>query len=159
MRTAKNSLVRSSREGAAPCDELPQPSRSEARAVFLWRWPLLLIVLGVSLGLAGSSAVRNSVTVDELAHLPMGIRVWRDGLFNAGSATAPLPSMLAALPVVVFTSARLDPIEAARPTDWPDGFQFAADNRAHYHEYFLLARLVTMLAPGADQRTDLDVLP
>jgi hypothetical protein len=109
-----------------------------------WRWLVLVPVLGVTLSLAASFARKNSVTVDEFAYLPMGVSVWHDRAFHADSGWTPLPCTLAAAPVVLFASPKVN-AASATSTIWTGGYRFAADNVERYHECFVMGRLVTIV--------------
>jgi hypothetical protein len=69
-------------------------------------WPYALLLAGVVLLAWG--AAHLSPTVDEVAHLPAGLRHWQQGRFDLYRVNPPLVRLVAALPVL-----------AARPaTDW-----------------------------------------
>src|SRR6476620_4349491 len=91
------------------------------------------------------SALRNSVTFDEFAHLPAGLSYWRYGRFDIYDYTPPLPQLLGSWPALL-AGARVPAIEpylamAAWDRHWQYADRFLKDNRDRYHELFVLGRL------------------
>ena len=91
------------------------------------------------------SAVSNSVTFDEYAHLPAGVSYWRYGKFDVYNLSPPLLRMWAAAPAML---ARPDvpPFEdypPMRPKDrhWAFAEAFLRINLRQYQRLFLLGRL------------------
>ncbi len=92
---------------------------------------LLLMMLGLALG----SALRESPTVDEVAHVPAGITYWRQRDLRLNVEHPPLLKMLAAMPLVA-AGVRVDD-----PEDWQQG---ASD---YWSQFRLGAKFFTQ--PGA----------
>ena len=85
----------------------------------LRRWPIWLL-LAIHTVMLGYTAVADSTTVDEPAHLAGGIRRWQNCLFDIDRGNPPLMSLVAALPVVF----------AGVETDWrraPNVFDVGMD--------------------------------
>src|SRR5438270_11732464 len=74
-----------------------QPGGSAGRR---WRTGVLLALIGLHTALMIASAVRNSVTFDEYAHLPAGVAYWRYGwkAFDIHNLSPPLLRLWAAGP-------------------------------------------------------------
>jgi hypothetical protein len=109
-------------------------------------------VLGALLALHAllltASAVWNSVTFDEYAHLPAGVAYWRYGwrAFAIHNLSPPLLRLWAAGPVVMFGGAEgpaIEPFLAQGPHDrhWNYGRAFERVNRDRYHQIFVIGRL------------------
>ena len=85
-------------------------------------------------------ALRNSVTVDEFAHLPAGLVFWRTGEFAVYHHNPPLLRLLAAAPLAAAGVAAPD---ASSDTDrWRAGFEFQRSLGERYHRTFIPARAV-----------------
>lgn len=105
----------------------------------------LLALLALVATLSATASWKNSVTVDEFVYLPQGLAILRGGGFGFGASTAPLPSVLGALPVW-FSRARLDPAALPpRASIWTLGYQFAQENPLHYQSCFAVSRAVSIL--------------
>jgi 4-amino-4-deoxy-L-arabinose transferase-like glycosyltransferase len=83
------------------------------------------------------AALRDSVTIDEFVHLPVGIHALQTGDLSLDPINPPHTRMLAALPVLPL-SPRFAPPPGA--TDWELGYHLMQANAARYHELFLPAR-------------------
>lgn len=109
-------------------------------------------MLALNLGLALSSASRKSVTVDEFALLPTGVAILEAHTFQIDRGVPPLAKVLTALPVALFSSARLDLSALDDLTSgWTCGYLFLSQNAEHYHADFMSGRYVsilTLLATG-----------
>jgi hypothetical protein len=109
---------------------------------------LVLVVAGLLLlhaGLLTWSAMRNSVTFDEFAHLPAGLSYWRSGKFDVYDYTPPLPRLLGSWPLL-FTDVHvpaIGPYLAMPPQErhWMYGDEFLRENKDRYHQLFLLGRM------------------
>lgn len=103
-----------------------------------WLTPALLLLLLAQVAIA---AWRDSVTVDEAAHLPLGLYFWQTLDFEADPINPPLGRMLAALPVAGDGLA-VDP-ELGR-LHWRLANDFMQRHRAAYHWTFFKARWMTI---------------
>lgn len=102
---------------------------------------LLILALLLNVTLATSSAFRKSVTVDEFALLPNGIAILQAQAFHIDRGVGPLPKILFALPVVMFSSAEFDTSDVHEyNASWRSGRQFLDQNREGYHRYFMIGR-------------------
>ncbi len=114
------------------------------------RLPLLLAVLLLVLLLAQLlvPVFRQSVTVDEFAHVPSGLCPFEEGRFDLYSKNPPLVKSLAALPVLL---ARPEwkplSVPAGKGNGWAPwvvGTQFFYNNVERYDALFARARLVVV---------------
>jgi dolichyl-phosphate-mannose-protein mannosyltransferase len=96
--------------------------------------------------LAITASFKNSITVDESVILPRGLWIYRYGDFHLDSETAPLPSLLTALPVALIESPRFSQRPNPELTVWSVGRQFMLDNKGQYTRYYALARMVSIVA-------------
>ena len=108
----------------------------------------VVIILVIHLGLLGWALWSNSVTIDEVGHIPAGVSYWQTGRFSLYRVNPPLPRLLATLPVLL-ARPRVDhrhwtDAPGDRP-EWEVGRDFAAANRANYMELVRLARLAGLL--------------
>src|SRR5437773_7023246 len=106
--------------------------------------PGVAALLIVHAALLTWSALRNSVTFDEFAHMPAGLSYWRYGRFDIYDYTPPLPRLLGSWPALI-ARAKIPPIApylAMSPQErhWLYGDEFLRDNRDHYHALFVLGR-------------------
>jgi hypothetical protein len=116
----------------------------------------LLVVAILSLQAAAASFVmrRDSVTVNECAHIPAGLAEWYEGDFSLYNVDPPLPRMLATAPLLLRGNVSLAALRGhdhrQRRPEWPVGHLFSETNRANYHEIVITARLVGLawLAAG-----------
>ncbi len=83
------------------------------------------------------AARRDSVTIDEFLHLPVGLYFLYTRDFRPDPINPPLARMVAALPLLRHPPA-FDP-QPGMPA-WGMGYLFERRNRAHYHELFVEAR-------------------
>ena len=100
---------------------------------------LLLLIFGL---LVRKSSYDNSVTVDEAAHLPLGLAYLRTG--NPGYALmhGPLPQLLAALPLWSDPNVRCDlPLPQADTDFWAAARTFQEQNPSRYLDLFRRGRL------------------
>ena len=86
---------------------------------------------------AGIAAIRDSVTVDELAHLPVGLYFLRHGDFSPDPINPPLSRLVSALPVFP-AQPRFDP--PLHADEWKMGLIFMRDNADRYEELYARAR-------------------
>jgi len=86
------------------------------------------------------------VTVDECADLPRGISILHDGEFHWDAGVTPLPAILQAMPIVLGTSVRVTPEFSAQDSVWAAGHVFSVANADRYHQYFVIARSVSILS-------------
>jgi len=82
---------------------------------------------------------RDSVTIDEYAHLPVGLYILYTGDFSVDPINPPLARMLAALPLLTRPPAfRADPRAGA----WGLGYELMVQNAERYQSMYEHARLV-----------------
>jgi len=112
-------------------DSKRQRSRSSLIAKSL---KVLLLLFFVSQ--AFLAARTDSVTVDEFAHLPLGLYMWRSADFSLDPINPPLSRMLLAAPLLG------EKAELAASTDnvWALGYDFMQKNTQSYHFLFELSR-------------------
>jgi hypothetical protein len=95
--------------------------------------------------LLGWSAVRNSVTVDEYAHLPAGAVYWKYREFAIYNLSPSLLRFWAAAPVMLAGAQVPSAVnlrdEAPSSRHWLYAERFQDDNAARYQHLFVLARL------------------
>lgn len=115
------------------------------------------LLLLTTFALAAGSAAQKSVTVDEYQAMPHGLAIWKTGDFHLATGVPLLPSVLSALPVLA-TDAKFDLSHLSQyVSPWQCGRQFVVENAfehdpqtgqlvpsGRYHDYFLLARLVSI---------------
>ena len=91
------------------------------------------------------AARRDSVTIDEFLHLPVGLYMLYTGDFQLDPINPPLARMLAAVPVAARAPAFL-----AQPGlgGWGLGYRFMRENASEYQQLFVTARGV-VIAMGA----------
>ncbi|MBI3846949.1 MAG: glycosyltransferase family 39 protein [Planctomycetes bacterium] len=103
----------------------------------------MLIVLAALLVVP---AVRQSVTVDEFAHVPAGISTFEDGRFDLYSKNPPLVRALTALPVLAsgpeWKSLEFPEGKGNAWRPWTVGTRFFYDNVSRYDLLFRRARYV-----------------
>jgi hypothetical protein len=106
---------------------------------------LLLVILGLELLVP---ALRQSVTVDEFAHLPSGLSYFEEGRFDLYSKNPPLVKALVALPVLAarptWKPLAFGPGEGKGWAPWVVGTQFFYGNVERYDALFARARLVVI---------------
>lgn len=91
----------------------------------------LLLLLGLHLGFMGRLTVFYSPTLDETAHLPAGLSIWRSGRTDLYRVNPPLVRGLASLPLLAldhqedWSHYRL---ESPRRSEWDVGADFARAN-------------------------------
>ncbi len=83
------------------------------------------------------AALRDSVTIDEFVHLPIGLYDLQTGDLSFDAINPPHTRILAALPVLLETPAFAPPTGA---TEWRLGYHLMRANADRYHEIFLPAR-------------------
>lgn len=94
------------------------------------------------------SVVANSVTIDEIAHLPVGISYWQRGEFWAYHHNPPLIRLLVAFPAVLadvpidYTGFAYRPF--SRQADCELGKTFMLENANHYMAIFAMCRVVVV---------------
>lgn len=103
------------------------------------------ILIAIHALLLAWAAARNSVTVDEYAHLPAGAAYWKHREFSIYNLSPPLLRYIAAAPVML-AGADAPPAlpyrdEPASARHWIYAQQFMEANSPRYHELFVIARL------------------
>jgi hypothetical protein len=91
---------------------------------------------------------RESVTVDEVGHLPAGLSYWQQGTFGLYHHNPPLVKLVAALPALA-AGAEVDYSGSWRQnlkrnlpqSPWVFGREFMYGNAARYHDIYFWARL------------------
>ncbi len=107
----------------------------------LWVWVAAAAMLAVFALQAGVAARRDSVTIDEFAHLPVGLYILYAGDFSLDPINPPLTRILAAVPVAARAPAfKVDPALG----HWGMGFDLMRQNPGSYHELFVSARRVVI---------------
>ncbi|MEA2626722.1 MAG: hypothetical protein QOD06_2767 [Candidatus Binatota bacterium] len=91
---------------------------------------------------AGIACLRDSVTIDEFVHLPVGLFMLRHGAFDADPINPPLSRMLPALPLLLQRE-RVETPPAV--PHWTMGHFFMVQNAERYQELFVQARCVVIL--------------
>ncbi|MDO5553402.1 MAG: glycosyltransferase family 39 protein [Planctomycetia bacterium] len=101
----------------------------------------VLALLIIHIFLVVYSAWIHSPNPDEVAHLPCGMAIWRNGQFDLYAVNPPLVRLIAALPVL-FTDAKLPHATAALPRpEFEFGNRFLELNKNDFRRYFFYARL------------------
>ena len=88
------------------------------------------------------AAQRDSVTIDEFVHLPIGLYALETGDLSLDPINPPHTRMLAALPVLLEAPAFAPPPGAS---DWGLGYHLMQLNAERYHQLFLPARATIIL--------------
>lgn len=89
------------------------------------------------------AAQRDSVTVDEYVHLPVGLYALETGDLRLDPINPPFPRMISALPVWM---ARTANIPTKSVPHWDLGRNFMELNAVEYHSHFVSSRRVTVAA-------------
>jgi len=103
---------------------------------------IAVALLGAFALQAIAAARRDSVTIDEFLHLPVGLHALHTGDLRQDPMNSQVPRMLAALPVLA-SGAEWGP--PAGTISWNLGYWFLQANAARYHELFIQARAVIVL--------------
>lgn len=121
------------------------PGRSLARRLATPRGEraAAALLLACFAALCAHGLVRDSPTVDEFAHLPDGVYIWRTGDVSLFPLNPPLVKMLAALPLLplrpdIDTSPQ---VEHTGWYPWVFGTDFMERNRAAYERLFEWGRV------------------
>jgi hypothetical protein len=108
----------------------PWPARAAAA--------LLLIAFVVQ---AAWASRRDSVTIDEFVHLPVGIHALYTGDYSLDPINPPFPRMIAALPML-FVAPAFAPEQGT--SHWGMGYHLMDRNAAEYQEIFVAARAMVI---------------
>jgi len=116
--------------------------------IILSRGKPLVVLLGVLLTfelLATESILTNSLTVDEIAHLPSGIAYLRDGLYSMYDENPPLARDLMAIPAVL-AGAKMNYARAGlvRRWEWNVSQDFCKANPDRYFAMFVWGRFIVV---------------
>lgn len=107
------------------------------------KWLRILLPVLILIWLAYAlidGAFENSVTVDELAHLPAGLVYWQTGDFSVYHHNPPLLRMMAAAPL--FATGIKAPEHGYNGNRWGLGYLFQKSLGQSYHNAFFPARMV-----------------
>jgi hypothetical protein len=119
------------------------PEGRKRDGVFSRRGLTIAVVLLVAFALqALEAARRDSVTVDEFLHVPVGLHALHTGDLRQDPMNSQVPRMLTALPVLA-SGAEWSP--PAGTISWNLGQWFMVANAARYQELFVRARAVVVL--------------
>jgi hypothetical protein len=122
-------------------------SRTRWGRVAGWERAAVGGLLGLFLLVSATALPRQSVTVDEFAHLPAGLHYWRTGDFGLYGENPPLVKLWAALPLLALPlAAETDPGRFTggwRP--WLHGADFMRRNQDRYLRAFALGRGMVLL--------------
>ncbi len=101
----------------------------------------VLALLVAFVAQAGIAAIRDSVTVDEVAHVAVGITMWRTGDFGLDPINPPLSRLFIALPPLA-----MNPVLEAKPglDEWKLGLALMRGDTDRYHELHVAARAMTI---------------
>lgn len=108
----------------------------------------LLFLLSIFVGLCFFGQKKNSVTVDEFAHLPAGYYYWQTRDFRLYAKNPPLIKMSAALPLNLLKPCFEPDLKKFPQTGWLPWFfanDFMVRNRAEFINIFQAGRLMTIL--------------
>jgi hypothetical protein len=98
-----------------------------------------LVLLSVFIVQAAIAAHRDSVTIDEFVHLPVGLYILRTGDFTVDAINPPLARMLAAASLL---SEPLTFAPSPGTPHWVMGYLFMQNNAAAYQAIFVRARML-----------------
>src|SRR6185295_1951548 len=121
----------------APVTEAP-PRRHFSRDA----WIAAVALLAVFAVQALVAARRDSVTIDEFFHLPVGLHALYTGDMRQDPANAQPPRMFAALPLLLHPPA-FSPPEGANVVGL--GYHFMAVNAERYQDIYVTARTMIVL--------------
>ncbi len=132
-------------DGATPVGDSADTSRvggADEESPGNWQRPLLAFGLLALFALqAAFAAHRDSVTVDEFLHLPLGLHALRTGDVRQDPINPHLPRMLAAAAITPDAPDFDPPADVA---EWGYGYVFQEANAARYQQLFEHARWVTI---------------
>ncbi len=114
----------------------PSPGR-RARDIPLFGWLAAAALIAAFILQASWGARRDSVTIDEFVHLPLGLYNLYSGDFRLDPINPPLSRMIAAAPLLVSPPAfSPDPARG----HWAMGYELQSRNAASYQEIFVRGR-------------------
>lgn len=120
--------------------EAPRPKPSEPGRLATLAWVgVLLAAFAIQ---AAVAARRDSVTIDEFVHLPVGLYALYTGDFSLDPINPPHARMLAATPLLL-TPPAFDPTPGM--PHWSQGYLFMKRNAGEYHSLFVRGRAVIIL--------------
>jgi hypothetical protein len=99
----------------------------------------VLALLAVFIVQAAIAAHRDSVTIDEFSHLPVGLYILRTGDFTVDAMNPPLARMLAAASLLPEPPTFAPSLGMSH---WTMGYLFMQDNAAAYQAIFVRARML-----------------
>jgi len=115
------------------------PDRGPSRRIAGWAAVALLAVFALQ---ASVAARRDSVTIDEFVHLPVGLYALYTGDLRLDPINPPQTRMLAALPLLLHPPA-FDPSPGM--AHWSMGYLFMQRNAADYQSLFVRGRSMIIL--------------
>ena len=119
----------------------PLPVADNLKSPRKWLRIILPVLIFIWLAYALiDGAFENSVTVDELAHLPAGLVYWQTGDFSVYHHNPPLLKLMAAAPL--FAAGIKAPEHGYNGNRWELGYLFQQSLGESYHRTFLQARMV-----------------
>ena len=125
-------------------EDVPRSPKARRGWAFLLPAALLLIQAGLTL----SSLPRNSVTVDEVMHLPVGMSYWHLGSFWCYHHNPPLMKLAFSLPAVLadvpVEYVNFKYVPGSRGAEWELGQRFMKLNAARYMRIYVGARAVVV---------------
>ncbi|MFT5041585.1 MAG: 4-amino-4-deoxy-L-arabinose transferase-like glycosyltransferase [Hyphomicrobiaceae bacterium] len=107
-----------------------------------WARLVLVALAGIFLAQTLWAANRDSVTIDEFVHLPVGLNAWYHGDFRIDPINPHLPRMIAALPLLLHPPAFSPAPEGGH---WGMGYDLANRNSERYQALFVEARAMIAL--------------
>ena len=106
-------------------------------------WLGIALLLAAFALQAAIAARRDSVTIDEFGHLPLGLYNLYTGDFSDDPINPPLSRMIAALPLLFDPPAFRADADAAH---WTMGYRFMAANAERYQAIYVRARTMVIVA-------------
>lgn len=120
-------------------DAAPGASAGEANRLSLLQRTLVALLIVVHISCGAHAAWVQTVTHDEIWHLPVGLLTWRTGRFDFDVLNPPLTRVWAAIPVALAGVSADDGVDA---TDIANQF---VDTHDDYHRWYVAGRLMNLL--------------
>jgi 4-amino-4-deoxy-L-arabinose transferase-like glycosyltransferase len=123
---------------------MPRPATDNGAKMPAWARVALMCCALLFAGQALWAARRDSVTIDEFVHLPVGLNAWKTGDVSIDPINPHLPRMIAALPLL---ASRPEFSPEAGMGHWQMGYLLAEKNVANYQAlYFAPRAMIVVLA-------------